>query len=317
MTFLEETIKRVRDHDASRPRSTQQAVGWSEVGGCRSYLGYRLRGEWETDEPDTWGAIRGTAIHALLEDVMAGQDVLTEVDTEYRGIPGHADLVLPTARQIWDWKTSRLASIALWRKDSTVLRQKRIQVHGYAAGLVDAGTLPEDCTVGLIAIPVDGTFADWWAYEEPFDRSLADEGADRLEWVRDHLSEPLPKDMPLPWCLSWCPFAALCRDGDDPETSEEITDPELSAAVAEYGELSQQISSLYKQKDRLAELVRGLRGTAGDWRISLSKPGEPRTVIDEDWVRADYAARGADVPVVEKPGSAPRLSVRRIRKAES
>ena len=44
MTFIDEAIKRARDHDAARPRSQQTAVGWSEVGGCRAALGFRLDG---------------------------------------------------------------------------------------------------------------------------------------------------------------------------------------------------------------------------------------------------------------------------------
>jgi hypothetical protein len=315
VTFLEDVVKQVRDYDASRPRSMQQRVGWSEVGGCRSHLGYRLAGTDPTDAPDTWGAIRGTAIHALLEEIISGPGVLTEVDTEYRGIPGHADLVLTDAKAVWDWKTSRLASIRLWKTSPAVLRQKRIQVHGYAAGLVDAGVLPEDCTVGLVAIPVDGTFADWWAHEELFDRSLADEGADRLEWVRERMEsgEHLPKDMPLSFCSAWCEFASICRAGEEQDAAEEITDPELVSAIGAYGDLTKQISALYKEKDGLGDVIRGLRGVAGEWRIGLSKPGEPKTVLDEDWIRAEYAARGEPVPETTAPGNAPRLNVTRIR----
>jgi hypothetical protein len=317
VSFLEEVIGRVREYDAARPRSLQAKVGWSEVGGCRSHLAYRLAGTEATDAPDSWGAVRGTAIHALLEEVITGPGILTEVDTEYRGIPGHADVVLTDAKAVWDWKTSRLASIRLWKSSPAVLRQKRIQVHGYAAGLVDTGTLPEDCTVGLVAIPVDGTFADWWAHEEPFDRSLADEGADRLEWVRDRMAagDALPKDMPLSFCTSWCEFASLCRGAEEQDAAEAITDPELVSAIGAYGNLAQRISGLYKEKDSLADMIRGLRGVAGDWRISLSRPGDPKTVIDEEWVRAEYASRGEDVPEVSVPGAAPRLNVTRVRKA--
>jgi hypothetical protein len=315
MTFLDDVIKRAKDHDASRPRSQQVSVGWSEVGGCRAYLGYRLDGAWPSDETDTWAAQRGTAIHEYLEGVIAGPGVRTEIDTEYRGIPGHADIVTETA--VWDWKTTSLASSRLWASDQSLLRQKRVQIHGYAAGLVDAGEIPPDATVGLLVVPVDGKFTDWWSYEEPFDRSLADEGADRLDQVRDLMAagEPLPKDKPLTWCSSWCPFVSMCRGADDPKASEEITDTELVAAVARYGETAQQITKLYKDKDGLAEMIRGLRGVAGDWRIGLSKAGEPKDVPDEEAIRAGYATRGEVVPMTTKPGNAPRLNVQRITKA--
>lgn len=314
MSFLDEVIKRAKDHDASRPRSQQQRIGWSEVGGCRAYLGFRLDGAWASDETDTWAAQRGTAIHEYVEPIIAGPGVRTEVDTEYRGIPGHADIV--TATEVWDVKTTSLASSKLWASDPSLLRQKRVQAHGYAAGLVDAGELPEDATVGLLVIPVDGSFADWWAYEETFDRTLADEGADRLEEARERMAagEPLPKDKPFAWCSSWCPFVSLCRNPAEADEAETITDPELAAAIAAYGEAAQAVTRLSKDKDRLAGMIRGLRGTAGDWRISLGKPGDPRDVIDEDAIRAEYEMRGETVPMTTRPGNAPRLSVTRIKK---
>lgn len=317
MPFLDEVIKRARDFDASRPRSQQAAVGWSEVGGCRAALGYRLEGAWATDETDTWAAQRGTAIHTYLEQIVAGPGVRTEIDTEYRGIPGHADIVTDSA--VWDWKTTSLASSKLWASDHSLLRQKRVQIHGYTAGLVDAGELPETATVGLIVVPVDGTFADWWSFEEPFDRSLADEGADRLDDVRARMAagESLPKDKPLSWCMSWCPFLTLCRGGENAAAGEQINDPESAAAVARYGEINAQIRPLMKEKEGLDPMIRGLRGQAGDWRVSLSGPGEGRTALDEDAIRADYEARGETVPTVTKPGSKPRLTVTRIRKEDA
>ena len=179
MTWIEDAIAAMREHDASRPRSLQTAVGWSEAGGCRAAIGFRLEGAWASDEPDTWAAQRGTAIHEYAEPILAKAfpSARLEVDTMYRGIPGHADIVEPDS--VCDIKTTSLANSKLWADDFSLLRPKRVQAHGYAAGLVDAGELPADCTVRLLVIPVDGTFADWWSYEEPFDRSLADEGADR------------------------------------------------------------------------------------------------------------------------------------------
>lgn len=314
MAFIDDVIKRVRDHDAARPRSQQTAVGWSEVGGCRSALGFRLDGAWATDETDSWAAQRGTAIHEYLEPILAGTGIRTEVDTIYRGIPGHADMVGPD--YVVDFKTTSLANSKLWAADHSLLHPKRNQAHGYAAGLIDAGILPGDCTVRLLVVPVDGTFADWWAYEEPFDRSLADEGADRLDDVRARMAagEALPKDKPYAWCETWCEFFSLCRDQGQPE-GELITDPELAAAIAAYGEATKQATALDKEKKRLVPMIRGLRGATPDWRISLGEPGEGKPVIDEDAIRADYEARGEVIPMTTKPGNAARMTVTRIKKA--
>lgn len=317
--FLDDTIQRVRDWDASRPRSVQAEVGWSEAGGCRSAIGYRLSGTWASDETDGWAATRGTAIHKLMEEVMDGvPGMRTELETRYRGILGHADLVQITKDAVRDWKTTKLANSLLWQRDPDVLRQKRIQGHGYAAGLIDDGTLPEDCCVALVVIPVDGGYDDWWMWEEPFDRALADEGADRVEWVAAQLAagEPLPKDKHLSFCTSWCPFVSLCRPERDDEQGSEITDPDVAAAIRGYGEVTAEISGLYKIKDAFAGQIRGVTGTTPDgWRVSMTKPGEKKLVLDEEWVRADYAARGELVPEVLVPGAAPKLNVRKLRKA--
>ena len=251
-----------------------------------------------------------SATYRVITSIEPGPDVETAciaVDSPNRTyLCGHE--MIPTHN------TTTLANSKLWASDHSLLRPKRIQAHGYAAGLVDAGELPEDCTVRLLVIPVDGTFADWWCYEEPFDRALADEGADRLEEVRARMAagETLPKDKPFAWCESWCEFFSLCRDQGQPE-GEEITDPELAAAVAAYGEATKQATALDKEKKRLAPMIRGLRGTAGDWRISIGERGEDKPVIDEAAIRADYEARGEHVPMTTKPGNAPRLTVTRLK----
>ena len=317
--FLDGIIKHVRDYDASRPRSLQAEPGWSEVGGCRAYLGFRLDGAWESDETDSWGATRGTAVHKYLETIFSDlPGFRTEVTTRYRGIPGHADLVLIDDTSVTDWKTTKLVNSRLWQSSPEVLWEKRVQANGYAAGLVEAGELPEDALVRIAVLPVDGTYADWWCWEETFDRAIADWGADRLEQVRADQAAgvSLAKDKPYPYCREWCGFFSLCRAQDDPDAAEEITDPEYAAAIAAYGEAAQQVTALGKEKDRLADLIRGLRGTAGEWRISLSKSGDPKTVLDEDAVADFYAQRGQAVPVIVRPGNAPRLSVTRIKRKD-
>jgi hypothetical protein len=315
MSWIDTMIKRVRDYDASRPRSVQTEPGWSEVGGCRAYLGFRLDGAFASDDPDIWGAIRGTALHKFLETVLADEPgVRIEVDTLYRGIPGHADLVVIDEDSVTDHKTTKLANSKLWQQDTAALWEKRVQVHGYAAGLIEAGELPETAMVRLLVIPVDGTFADWWCWQEPFSREIADWGADRLEAVRRKLDagEPLAKDKPYAYCKDWCKFFSLCREASQP-AGEQITDPELAAAVARYGEINSIVIPLGKEKKGLAPVIRGLRGIAGDWRVSTGEPGEDREALDEDAIYARYAALGEQVPMAVKPGNAPRLTVTKIK----
>ena len=56
---------------------------------------------------------------------------------------------------VTDIKTTKMANSVAWRSDPGTLWQKRVQAHGYAAGLVDAGDLPEDATVRLLDAALD------------------------------------------------------------------------------------------------------------------------------------------------------------------
>ena len=184
MTFIEDAVKVLRDHDNSRPRSLQAEIGWSEVGGCRAYMGFRLD-EAYPEDTDTWAAQRGTALDEYAGPVLAAAlGARYQVPVTYRGIPGHADLLHSEADWVTDMKAPELGNAKAWAADPSALWQKRVQVHGYAAGGIEAGLLTEGCTVRLLVMPSGGTFADWWTWEEPFDRALADAGAERLAEVR-------------------------------------------------------------------------------------------------------------------------------------
>lgn len=317
MKWVDDAIEAVRAHDRSRPRSQQAEVGWSEVGGCRAYMGFRLDGAYG-DETDKAAALRGTAIDAYYGPILAEWwGARYQVETVYAGIPGHADLV--GADWVLDMKAPELANARAWAADLSTMWQKRVQGHGYCAGLVDAGELPPDATVRLLIMPTSGTFRDWYGFEEPFDRTLADAGAERLDQVRLKLEtgEPLGKDKPYGWCQDWCPFFSQCRTPAEASELAEITDPEIAWALKRYGELNEIAGPASKEKEELAPLLRGYRGRAHGWKVSTGKAGEGRMVLDEDQVRADYAARGLEPPEVLKPGQAGKLSVTRIKTQEA
>jgi hypothetical protein len=331
MTWLDKAIEGVRAHDRARPRAQQAEVGWSEAGGCQSAIGYRVDGAWPARQPG-WAAVRGTALHDYLLPVI-GQalGIAWEVETVYRGIPGHADLVGPN--DVTDLKTKTLDAAATWRANVRAMWQPRVQAHGYAAGLVDAGRLREDATVRILVAPVDTPDFEgelntdgWWAFEEPFDRDLADQGADRVDRVRAEVAagrlDQLPKEKPPQWCAKFCEFAPLCRPDLDAELAgedfPEITDPELATAVRRYGELLAVWSPAEAEKKALAPMVRGLRGrTADGWKVTTSRPGEPGEEPDMDAVREILADFGIELPMRKTPGSSPRLSVTRIKDKEA
>jgi NAD(P)H-dependent flavin oxidoreductase YrpB (nitropropane dioxygenase family) len=109
----------------------------------------------------------------------------------------------------------------------------------------------------------------------------------------------------------------LCRKPEEAAELAEITDPELAAAVARYGELNAIIRPAEKEKESLAAMIRGLRGTANGWRVSTGQPGEDKEVPDMAAIEAEYAETGRGVPMAWKPGNAPRLTVTRVKDAKA
>lgn len=302
--------------DARRPRSEQVEIGLSELYDCEAAIGYKLDETWPSDDPDLWGAIRGTLLHDGIERIRKAAHPDHEFGTEvFYGRPGHVDEFVPAEHEVIDWKTSKLENIAVWLHDAESTIGKWAQVTGYAAGLIDKGLLDESlAVVSLICIPVDGKFADWVKLTMPFDRSIADVGLARVDDIaaRRAAGEQLRRQKPYSWCSAWCEFFTLCRDPLPPE-SEEITDPELVAAIDLYGTVAEVASAADKEKKRVAPLIRGLRGTAKGWRISMTNPSGTKSVLDEDQVRADYAANQLSVPTVDVPSSSPSLRVTRLK----
>lgn len=322
--YLAEVTAQAAEWDAARDRSQQTEIGWSAVAGCRRHMGYRLDGEWATDDSDSWRAIAGTALHAWLGEVRsaaleaAGKEAYFELECSYKGIPGHADEVIVDDRQVTDWKFPAKASAELWH-DPKVLAEKMIQPHGYGAALLDQlGGDPSQITVRLLVAPVDGKFSDWWMHEEPLDLDIADAAAMRVAEVHDMRADglELPRDKPAWWCSQWCEFASLCRPGlaerDEDEDLPEINDEELAAAVEAYGLAKERASEAEAVKKRLRPLIHGLRGTARGWRVTTSPPGYAGWTQDSAQIDRDYAASGLEVPMWRPPKTG-ALNVTRIK----
>lgn len=310
--YLDRLLDALRSASYDSPRSQQVALGWSEVAGCRAYIGFRLEGEWESDDTDDWRATVGHALHEFVGRHDKGAEE-REVETVYGGFPGHADAV--DAGSVTDYKFPTRAVSESVRRDPEALAQKMIQLHGYAAGLVAAGKLPPDCTVRLLVAPVDGTYDDWWVHEEPFDQAIADAGVARVREVQETLARGLtpPRDMPFSWCERFCEFFTTCRGALGAPSDEPITDPELAAQVRLYGELGEEMSPKTKLRKQIAAEIRGLHGRAGDWRIGLTRPSGVKDVVDMDAIRADYEASGRPLPMKEVPSSTPSLNVTRVK----
>ena len=81
--YLDEVIAQARQWDHARPRSAQKALGWSGMAGCRAYMGYKVREDWESDETDTWRAIVGTALHEWITGVRYEACQATGLDASF------------------------------------------------------------------------------------------------------------------------------------------------------------------------------------------------------------------------------------------
>lgn len=283
------------------------------------------RGEWATEDVDTWRACAGTALHEWLQDILAkntGEDRIDfEVPLEYGGIPGHADMINWTRGEVTDLKFPSLKSARLWA-DPDVLAERFTQPMGYcaAARRDPRWTVGQRGIVRFLICPVDGTFADWKVYERPFDPAVADLALDRYNEVKalvalqraNMTTDRLPRDKPYWFCQRYCEFFSLCRGGQkDDGDLEEITDPMLAAAVEEYGLAREAIRGGYKTTDQLRPVVEGLRGRARGWKIYFAVPGRDSWVVDEEAVRADYARRGEVLPMKQKDGGKPAIYVKR------
>ncbi len=323
MAYVDDVISEVRAWDDARARSQQTEVGWSGLHHCRAWMGFTIAQEWATDDTDSWRACVGTWNHEDLQAIREksaprDQIIAFELPVEYGGIPGHVDEINFTLGEITDYKFPSLKSARLW-KDPEVQEERFTQPQGYAAAIVGTDRWrnlapdPDSATVRILICPVDGTFADWFTIERPFDRSVADGALARYHEVQEMQAAgvPLPKDMPIHFCERFCEFYTACRGGDkEPVSLPPIGDPFLAAAIEKYGKASDAIHAGYKVRDELRPILEGLRGRARGYKVFMGKPrGRGKWEIDEDAVRELLTERGLEMPMRQANGKKPSLYV--------
>jgi hypothetical protein len=331
VSYLETVVGEAIAADEARDRSQQTGIGWSGMAGCRAYMGFKIRDAWETDDVDTWRAIAGTALHHWLQGVRlaanhdeAGRTLDWEVPVSFGGIPGHVDEVR-WGSEVTDYKFPSLRSARLW-DDPEVLDERFVQVQGYAAALVTGSDIwamhrkrlgAPEVTVRIVVAPVDGVFADWRAYERPFDPDVATAAVARYKDVERMLAagEPLPQDKPWHWCERFCEHYSACRGGPEPKTPPEITDPELAAAIERYGLAREVNTEAEATMKELRPVIEGLRGKARGWRVSTGKGGSA-DVWDKGRIESDYADSLLEVPVMRQP-RAGQLRVTRLKEGQA
>jgi hypothetical protein len=208
LVLAEALRDRIITFAATEPRSLQAAVGFSELGqACDRRLAYRARRTPAVHHPDPLAALTGTGLHHVLAEGFARLDehvgrYLIEQRCSYRGVPGTVDLYDRRLRTVIDWKTSTVRNIGRIRREGPGTAQ-RIQIHGYAAALSEAGH--DVAHVALVWLPRDGGLEDMHVHREAFDRSVIDAAIDRFHLIAGEPHPSMVATSPSPLC-KWCPF---------------------------------------------------------------------------------------------------------------
>lgn len=272
-----ELVKALVDYDNNRARSKQTAIGVSQLGGCRRQVWHKLQGDPETNTTLRLPAIMGTAIHAAIEKVVEGENVLIEHRVEIDGLPpATIDYFDILKGEVIDWKTITLKNV-----DWFVTKQKRWQVQVYGYLMTQAGY--EVNTVTLIGIPRDGTENDIVVHSEPFDANVALEALSWLREVEGLTVAPAPERDAASFCKNYCPFfGSVCNGVGKELAGEAITDDTATAAAKRYVEVLAEAKKLDAEKDALKTALEGVSGVTMDGiKVSWSSVAG-RSVPDTD-----------------------------------
>lgn len=185
----------VRAFEAGRPRTTQRAIGPSEIGKpcARCLARYVLDITVENPFRDPWCAVVGTAIHAWLDEAavdackraergiyISENRVHPDPDTMPKG--GNADLYIVDRKMVVDHKTTSAEKLKSYRHNGPGVRY-RYQGHLYGLGYANLGWPVEHVAVAFWNR--GGRLRDLYVWTEPYDPAIAAEAIDRFKTIRD------------------------------------------------------------------------------------------------------------------------------------
>lgn len=297
--------------DADRPRSQQRELGWSEVGGCRRRAGYRMAGTAPSNSGSSLPAVFGTAIHGVaqqaLEASLAPGD-LCEQEVRFAGVLGHFDRYEAATGSLLDIKTTSSRNLDRIRRDGPPERTLW-QINGYAAGLVSSGRPVHRLVIDYLARDT-GEEWRWVGVPDPTQVRaalawLAEVRAVELEW--------LPRDFEPDsvWCRG-CPYRDICwPEGEpyrDPRQVLFQADPDAVAWAEKLDQARADKADAERREKEAKGALDALRpNDAGTETLDVGYEKHLRwTVsatsrIDNDRVREDYAAAGAEPPLSSSP----------------
>jgi hypothetical protein len=225
-TKLAEAIgKFIIEADADSARSTQVAIGPSEVGEpCERQLSYKML-NWPVSNTahDPIAAIIGTGFHMWMADkFQARQSEIAPGVTRYRieervtvreaanpdaSLTGSADLYDRLMAANLDWKLTGVSSLDKYRRQGPG-EKYRIQAHLYGLGQENAGE-----PVTRVAVAFVGRYHELMVHvwSEPYDKQVALDALDRLDRIRNQVTALDPEQHPDNWALIPTPEKPNCR----------------------------------------------------------------------------------------------------------
>jgi len=323
--FLDELYADLLADELDRPRSQQVEIGGSGLFGCRAEHVLRLNGVPQSDPRLSWEAFVGSAIDHRIGEARLRRhpELIVQQQLAYRGVKFTVDEYSPNEKLLRDWKTKddARACVKAVRMMTNNLRghdQKRAQLHGGAAALIEAGHDVE--SIQLVFLPRSGGFKGARLFTEPFSREWADKG---VEWAHEviDLADPVNeadieglRDANTTFCYSYCPYVTTCRGEGEPDTD---TDEVLSDLAQRYIAAKSDEDEAKARREYYRELLTGAAPiVTGGWQVSWSR--DTRHLEDEEEVDLDAVKFiVGHVPMVSRTvtkGKAPSLNVAKVRK---
>lgn len=193
--------------ELGRPRTTQRAIGPSEIGKpcvrclARAVLGRPVARPFD----DPWCRIIGTATHIWLDEAAVDackranrgiyvSELRVHPDDEVLTKGGNADLYMVDRRIVVDHKIVSAARLKAYKSNGPGA-QYRYQGHLYGLGYVNAGWPVEH--VAIAFWNRGGKLRDLYVWTEPYSEAIAREALDRFRSIRDLALSVGPAVLPL------------------------------------------------------------------------------------------------------------------------
>lgn len=282
-------------YDAQRPRTLQQEMGISALGGCRRKAGYMARRYPEDPgfESNAVQAVLGTAIHEVLAKGagLVVPDAHAEtLEVQFGGLVGHPDLL--AGDLMIDYKTLGYSMQLEQRRKDGPSQSELWQVMVYGAAAILAGHPVNRVRLNWIARD-SGEEVIWEEAFEPSEVTAA------MRWLQDvRSSDPaiLPRDYrPDSATCKACPYFERCwqaKRGTDDRTVLFLDDPDVNKWAL-------QLWQAGLDRKRAGRQEKDAKGALDHLR-TVSRPGEHEEIaltgLDDDDVLRFSVGRGKTGP---------------------